>query len=377
MAKRLLLTGVFVLLIFGVGLTQAGIELARGDTPQFLDLFRRAPSEAHLRDFEEDLEDASWFAERLRPWMQYAQFAVLRDAGEYGLLGRDGWLFYRPGAEYLVEPWAPDSEDGDSVSAIVSFRDQLAALGIELLVVPAPGKASVYPDRLTRRAPAALPYVNVHTRTLMARLADARVEVVDLQAVYAQASAADSTLYLAQDTHWTPAGMRLAAQAVARRLLELGWVEPGSVPYVLEPVELQRHGDIVRMMQMAPLEERLAPEPIACARVVRRDTREPYQDDPSAPVLVLGDSFLRIYQRDEPGSAGFIAHLAHELSLPLASIVNDGGASTLVRQELSRRPKLLANKRVVVWEFVERDIRFGTEGWQDIRLRKPPPSPST
>jgi len=372
-----MLTAAFAVLIFGVGLTQAGIELARGDTPQFLDLFRRAPSEAHLRDFEEDLEDASWFAERLRPWMQYAQFAALHDAGEYGLLGRDGWLFYRPGAEYLVEPWGPDGEDGDPLTAIVSFRDQLAALGIELLVVPAPGKVSVYPGRLTRRAPAPRPYVNAHTRTLMARLAEAGVEVVDLQAVYAQASAADPALYLAQDTHWTPAGMRLAAQAVARRLLELGWVEPGTVPYDLEPVEIQRLGDIIRMMQMPPLEDRLAPEPITCAQVVRRDTREPYQDDPSASVLVLGDSFLRIYQRDEPGSAGFIAHLAHELSQPLASIVNDGGASTLVRQELSRRPKLLADKRVVVWEFVERDVRFGTEGWQDIRLPKQPPSASS
>ena len=372
-----MLTVGFAVLIFGVGLSQAGIDLARGDTPQFLDLFRRAPTEAHLRDFEEGLEDASWFAERLRPWMQYAQFAVLSDAGEYGLLGRDGWLFYRPGAEYLVEPWAPDGEDGDPLAAIVSFRDQLAALGIELLVVPAPGKASVYPDRLTRRAPAPRPYVNAHTRTLMARLADAGVEVVDLQRVYEGASAADSTLYLAQDTHWTQAGMRLAAQAAARRLLELGWVEPGTVPYDLEPVEIQRHGDIIRMMQMPPLEDRLAPEPITCAQVVRRDTREPYQDDPSAPVLVLGDSFLRIYQRDEPGSAGFIAHLAHELSQPLASIVNDGGASTLVRQELSRRPKLLANKRVVVWEFVERDVRFGTEGWQDVRLPKQPPSASS
>ena len=30
----------FAVLIFGVGLSQAGIELARGDTPQFLDLQR-------------------------------------------------------------------------------------------------------------------------------------------------------------------------------------------------------------------------------------------------------------------------------------------------------------------------------------------------
>ena len=78
----------------------------------------------------------------------------------------------------------------------------------------------------------------------------------------------------------------------------------------------------------------------------------------------MGDSFLRIYQQDEPGSAGFIAHLAKELQQPLTSLVNDGGASTLVRQELYRRPALLRNKRVVVWEFVDRDIRFGTEGWQ-------------
>jgi len=29
---------------------------------------------------------------------------------------------------------------------------------------------------------------------------------------------------------------------------------------------------------------------------------------------------------------------------------------------------LLCNKKVVVWEFVERDLRFGTEGWQVVPL---------
>ena len=85
-------------------------------------------------------------------------------------------------------------------------------------------------------------------------------------------------------------------------------------------------------------------------------------------ILVLGDSFLRMYERDEPGSGGFIAHLAWELKSPMASIVNDGGASTLVRQQLSRKPALLTNKKLVIWEFVERDILFGTEGWQQIPL---------
>jgi len=86
------------------------------------------------------------------------------------------------------------------------------------------------------------------------------------------------------------------------------------------------------------------------------------------PVLVLGDSFLRIFEQDEPGSGGFVAHLASNLGFGLSSIISDGGASTLVRQQLARKPALLKGKKVVVWEFVERDIRFGTEGWQVIPL---------
>ena len=77
---------------------------------------------------------------------------------------------------------------------------------------------------------------------------------------------------------------------------------------------------------------------------------------------LIGDSFLQIFQSDEPNSAGFIAHLAKELGQPLTSLVADGGASTLVRQELFRRPALLRGKKVILWEFVERDIQLGAEG---------------
>ena len=38
-------------------------------------------------------------------------------------------------------------------------------------------------------------------------------------------------LYLPRDTHWTPAGLRLAANVVAGRLRDLGWIETGTVRY--------------------------------------------------------------------------------------------------------------------------------------------------
>jgi hypothetical protein len=175
-------------------------------------------------------------------------------------------------------------------------------------------------------------------------------------------------LYLTQDSHWSHAGLSLAVEAVARRLVERGWVKPGAKDYDERPAPVDRLGDVLRMLQVPRLERCAVPEQVACVRVVRHDNAQAYQDDPDSPILVLGDSFLRIYEQDEPGSAGFIAHLAKELKQPVTSLVSDGGASTLVRQELYRRPSLLKNKQVVVWEFVERDIRLGTEGWQHAPL---------
>lgn len=367
----------FLLVIFAVPLAQAIIELAHGEVPQCLDIVRNVPTAQNLRIYESGLESQSWFAQTLRPWMQYARFVALRDAGEKALVGRGGWCFYRPGVQYLIEPARSDAEHGtgpgQAAASILSFRDRLAARGIRLLVVPLPGKAGVYPDMLTRRVEGCDPLVHEHTRRLMDDLQEAAIHVVDTWQPYAEHRALPPArnpvrLYLERDTHWTPRGVRLAAEHVARRIMELRLINRGPVTYTTRPIVVRRAGDLPRMLQSPPISNLYGPEEVTCEQVVRADTGEPYRDDPNAPILVLGDSFLRIYERDDPGSAGFIAHLAKALGRPVASIVNDGGASTLVRQELARKPELLAGKKLVVWEFVERDIRFGMEGWQDVPL---------
>ena len=180
---------------------------------------------------------------------------------------------------------------------------------------------------------------------MLDKLRAANVEVIDLFKEFGEArqqsgSASQAPLYLAQDTHWSPAGVDLAAKAVARRLTELGWVQPGQVDYRERPAPVQRLGDILRMLQVPLIERRVNPETVSCVQVVRHDSGELYKDAADAEILVLGDSFMRIYQQDQPGAAGFIAHLAKELKQPMMSLVNDGGGSTLVRQEL-RTPSVL------------------------------------
>ncbi|HXP60176.1 MAG TPA: hypothetical protein VN829_06770 [Dongiaceae bacterium] len=363
----------FLAFLVAIPVSQAVLELRRGERPQALSLFGQRPTAPNLRAYERDLEDASQAARWARPWVQYAQFAWFKDGGEKVLLGRDGWLFYKPGVQYLTQRpgtlWE-NSTAAQALAAIVSLRDQLDARGIRLLVVPAPNKESVYPDKLTRRAERLPGVVCEETRTLLSGLRAAGVEVVDVFELFASArkAGAGASLYLAQDSHWSPLGAQLAAEAVARRVLEQGWIKAGDVEYEQTRAPLERRGDILRMLQAPALERRLGLEAVLCAQVPRRDNHQLYRDQAGSELLVLGDSFLRIYQTDEPGSAGFIAHLAKALKRPLVSIVNDGGASTLVRQELCRRSALLSNVKVVVWEFVERDIRLGTEGWQILQL---------
>jgi SGNH hydrolase-like domain, acetyltransferase AlgX len=368
--------------IMAPGLVQTVSELRYREQPRALDIFLQPPTARNLRAYEQSLEETSLVVKQFRPWMQYLEWRFLADAGEKVVVGCDGWLFYRPSVRYVIErqTGAPLGDSADPLAAIRSFRDQLQARRIRLLVVPVPNKECVYPEMLAQRAEDAGVVVCEQTRRLLDQLELCGIEHVDLFEAFRRAKQKETQsdprrLYLAQDTHWSPEGARVAAGAVARRVFDGGIVNRGDHAYALRSVTVRRHGDLVEMLQVPQIERALEPESLACLQVVQSDTGTPYRDAPESEVLILGDSFLRIYEQDEPGAAGFIAHVARELGQPLTSIVNDGGASTLVRQELARRPTLLLNKRLVIWEFAERDIRYGIEGWQIVPLARSATNP--
>lgn len=375
--RKRLLASTFLILIGMVPLAQIAIELATGRRPLAAEFVLQMPTEEHLREVEAELEETSWFARKSRPLAQYVWFQLSGQPGGKTLVGLDGWLFYLPTVRFLVESFPPPDylqpDFKDPSAAVTDFHRQLASRGIRLLVVPVPGKASIYPDRLSSRADPEHIVDSSHTRRFISQLTKAGIETVDLFEAFRQARQQHllpegEEYYLRQDTHWAPEGASLAARVVAQRILAQGWVTRGSTEYTHKEVTISRRSDILRMGRLALVESRFPPQEVNCHQVFESGTGRLYHDEPSSPVLVLGDSFLRIYQSDEPKAAGFLAHLALNLQRPVASIVNDGGASTLVRQQLSRRADLLEGKKLVVWEFVERDLRFGTEGWKQVPI---------
>ncbi|OWU99042.1 hypothetical protein [Fibrobacter sp. UWR2] len=363
----------------------------------------------YLRAFEKKVEDENALVLAVRPRYQLAVWNIFNDPGEKVVLGNgDGrWLFYRQDVEFLVQPSPLDIRSAkldNPITAITKFRDQLKAKGVELLVVITPGKPSVYPERLTGSIQA-LDGADAsrsttaagHGKAILDSLSRLGLNTVDLYTPLLAAKKDDATLgplYLNDDTHWTPRGAELAADIVAQKVREMadaGIVDIGekSIEYVASDSIADRMGDIGEMsglnkfnvfkvqqvtghvVSQQEVSEHAEPpaDSLSDSTVVFDTTRTPFKDDfRKAKILILGDSFSRIYQTDSPVNAGWIAHFAKEMGRPVASIVSDGGASTLVREKLARKAGVLKGKKLLIWEFVERDLRFGAEGWKEVNF---------
>ena len=351
----------------------------------------------YLRAFEKKVEDENALVLKFRPQYQLAVWNLFRDPGEKVVLGSDcepehencakrpgRWLFYRQDVEFLVQPSPLDVRSAkldNPVQAILKFRNQLKAKGVELLVVIVPGKPSIYPERLTGRASddsendAGL---QSHGKAILDSLTKLGLNTVDLYTPLAAAKKYDERfgpLYLDDDTHWTPRGAELAAAVIAGSVLQLsaaGVVDLGSEALRYVPVDssADRMGDIGEMSGLNKFDVFKSQQ--VTGHVVYQfvdTTKTPFKDDfRKSKILILGDSFSRIYQTDAPVNAGWIAHFARNISRPVSSIVSDGGASTLVREKLARKAGVLKGKKLLIWEFVERDLRFGAEGWKTVEF---------
>lgn len=362
----------------GVPLVQAIHEIRAGRTPFVLELFRREPTKENLHGWDRQVRDNSVFAKAIRPNVLQWQYEAFGDLGPKAVGGRDGWLFYRPDVEYLLQPRLDQERfylgSFDTTlsgrrenlrNPLVAIRDvhrQLAARGIRLVVVPVPGKPTIYPEMLAggETDPEASP-----TLMLVDSLRASGVEAIDLvHPLRAAKKTSKADLYLHRDTHWSPAGLAIAARVVAAHLLGVTEVASRRDPlrYVSRDTLVERWGDIAEMTALPRRRSIWTTESVTASRVVDAEGN-PYADSDTSAILWLGDSYSRIYQTDAPRASGIVAQVARLVGQPLASVVNDGGASTVVRRQLARKPALLAHAKVVVWEFVERDIRFGDKGW--------------
>jgi hypothetical protein len=248
----------------------------------------------------------------------------------------------------------PDS--AQPIRRIKAFRDSLADLGIDFLFVPVPTKLDVEPSLLGGKSGQV---VQPWSRKLLAELAKNGVETVDLWKALS-----GKGLWRKQDTHWKPAGAKAAADVLAARIRAYAWFSEASKQSVAlskKDTLWTDFGDLRGRLSDAA-KAKFAQERVECI-VFSGPDGNPWVDPETSPILLVGDSYLGVYQNIAPRSAGFSSHLTSSLSVPVSMIMGWGGGPEAPQKLSDRGPQALAGRRLVVWVMSVRDLFQFPGGW--------------
>lgn len=349
-----------------------------------------------IDEYEKDLQAESPLAEFVLPTTQEG-LVYVGSGNEEGYVGRQRWLFYRPGIDYCTGPGflntrqiARRANSGkawqsvpqpDPREAVLQFHRQLAERNIRLIVMPTPDKATLHPEKFSSRYEGQR--WNIHNPSFQRFLDELETkgvlvcDVTDLLHQYRNRSG--EAVYLATDTHWRPEAMELAAAELARTIEGnvLLSATASDRQWQQASENVKNLGDIAMMLKLRWNQGVFAKE-VVTIRPVTDSAGRAWRPDPTAEVLVLGDSFANIYSMEMMGwgcGAGLAEQLSFVLNRPVDTILrNDNGAYS-TREMLSRQfadgEDRLAGKKVVVWQFAARELAVGDWKLLDMTLKQP------
>lgn len=242
-----------------------------------------------------------------------------------------------------------------AVAAIADFAAQLKAAGVQLVVVPVPPR--VMQEAAALGVP---PEEQKKTRdgwqVIMSELAAKEVDVIDLAPDF---SSSANNPYCVRDTHWSGAGIDIAAAKIVPCLQSAGvtaqWPPAGA--NAMEEVSI--NGDLGGEPEKVKLRVVPSADPAGGAQ---------------SPVLLLGDSHLLVFHRGgefHVAGAGLPDQLAAAIGgLPDVIAVLGSGA-TSSRVSLARRARAdagyLGKKKIVVWVFAGREFTEA-DSWKKVPL---------
>ncbi len=169
---------------------------------------------ALLRQFETFYDKRLFLRDgSVRQWANL-QYLIFREGASGAVFGVDGWLFSNQ--EYLVPNDFAQNMD-NQLAQIGDVQATLQGAGKRLIILPVPMKLDVQRSRaLDQPSSQAIDLYD----DFVARLQQQQVAVSPVRDAFLAAVARED-LFLRNDTHWNPAGARLAAMELARQYPEL------------------------------------------------------------------------------------------------------------------------------------------------------------
>lgn len=279
-------------------------------------------------------------------------YVIFKEGREGVLIGDDGWLFTKEEFDYAQDH---DAQIEKKISFIAKTQKIFAQKNTRLLVLLVPAKARIYEEHLGRYE-----YPDykksVYAKTLRA-LGTRSIATADILPAMQRATR-EQALFLRTDTHWTPTGAQLAAQATAETM-RTQW--PGLT---LAPAQFRNsgkrevchEGDLLRYIPLGPLAEKIGPPP-DMLQVVK--TEKISADTPENATSLFGAEDLPVTLVGTSYSANpdwnFAGFLQQSLRTDVLNVAQEGqGPFETMKKYLADGAFRDNPPELVVWEIPER-----------------------
>ncbi|MEM9016074.1 MAG: hypothetical protein AAGC68_03605 [Verrucomicrobiota bacterium] len=258
--------------------------------------------------------------------------------------------------EYLRNDGSSADSWSQRTTAILEFHRLLESRGISLLFMPVPNQADMEMPRLVGvdQYQSSSPQ---HTSFLV-ELAEAGVEVIDLRYDFGARVLRGENMINRFDHHWSPQGIEIGADHLARRILALfdGLPKDSLLPFEFSTIYLEEP-----VLNFPHRLVRGKGSPLFARQVLLQE--RPVSSWPDSRILLIGDSMVLSFA--PPVSADLGSHLAARLGYP-CRVIGKGSGSPLVPRMFIEAYGFEASPEdpdVVVWVCISRHQEyFGLDG---------------
>lgn len=302
-----------------------------------------------------------------------AECAKLGEAGGT-VTGREGWLFSAPELKSVGTASGTTSATG----AIADYAASLRAKGIDLILVPVPPKAFVYPDKISKTVKVKgkkPPRFDSGLKSAMEALEAKNVKVVDLlPALMAARETKTSTAFPQTSSTWAPAGVQVAAKEIAEAVKKskAGSRAGSSTGIVTEPTVITFTGSLAG--------DGAKPESLPAVTVGRISGEKQKSlgfGTSGGSLLLMGGSDIYAWRENNNpvGAKGAFASLAEQLAAELQlipDVLTGGGdaknaARLRILRERTNGSSTLDATKTVVWVIPALDLY--SSNWARVPLQ--------
>ncbi len=290
------------------------------------------------------------------------------------ITGKENWAFLKSELRFLssgdfwgensaITSQAKDPKAKDPLAAITAYNKALSAENIELMLLPIPPKAVIYPDKLPDTDLPIARY-DESIQRFYEILRKQGVKVIDVTPILINArKTSDEPLYCLGDSHYSSYGCKIIANALAQEIKKSNKLS-GNRKFDIEKNTIRISGDLYKAAQNNIGNTLPKEETLFLYTVKGNETKSS-----DSPILILGDSHTLVFDIGADlfaTQAGLPSLLAAALNTPIDVIGVRGSGATPARINVYRRsksdPNFLKKKKLFIWCFSAREFTEAN-GW--------------